>query len=221
VAGSKVLSTNSSGADGHRIPIADYLPTTQDQKPPNNAVPAPGERPYRARTTDTDSEEQAGRSLEETGGSRNQRRTLTGAGKRDPGRMVIWRGSPLFEDAVSECLDITSQSGPGCSPGSKGQRPEISQFPGLFRVGSNSVLSLDCSTRVCITTQTRQLSQRTVEDVVPIEPPDGNSLRPDLITRPGARKDRAGRPTSIYTTSGSCCWGPRPSSHRRTRNVGD
>jgi hypothetical protein len=33
--------------------------------------------------------------------------------------------------------------------------------------------------------------------------------------------DRTRTPTSLYTTSGSSCWGPRPSSHCQRENAGD
>jgi hypothetical protein len=151
-------------------------------------------RPYRVRTTKADSQERERRSLEETTSSGNQRGSSTRAGRYDPGRTAIWRGSPRFEHAVSECVDVTSQSGPGYSGR---QRSEISRLPGHFRNRSNSVERLDCSPPDGHTTQTRQLSRRTVEDAVRIQPPEGDSLRPDFATRPGGRNDRAERPTSF------------------------
>jgi hypothetical protein len=163
---SAVLPTNQRSADGLRAPTADYRPTAAGYGPPNEAVPAPAVRPHPARTTDTDSEDEAGRSPAEASGFGNQRRPATGTGRYDPGRTTIWRGSPRFEDAVSQCVDISSQSSPGGSPGSGRQRLEISRLPGLFRVGSNSVERLDCSTLDGHTTQARQLSRRTVKDAV-------------------------------------------------------
>jgi hypothetical protein len=143
---STVPPTNSRGTDGQRAPTADYRPAAADYRSRNEAVPAPAVRPHRAQTTDTDSEEQAGRSLEETTSCRNQRGPSTATGQYDLGHTAIWRGSPQFEDAVSECLDVSSRNCSGYSPGSRRQRPEISRLPGLFRVGSNSVEKLDCST---------------------------------------------------------------------------
>jgi hypothetical protein len=220
-AGGTVLPTNPRGADGLRAPTADYRPATADHRPANEIVPAPAVRSYRARTTNPDAEDRTGRSLEETTSSKNQQGFTTGTGRYDPGSTAIWRGSPRFEDAVSECVDISSQSGSGGSPGARRQRSEISRLPGLFRVGSNSVKGLDCSTPDGHTTQTRQLSRRTVEDAVRIQPPEGNSLRRDIATRPGGRNDRAGRPTSFDITPGSSFWGPRPSSHCRTEDAGN
>jgi hypothetical protein len=96
----------------------------------------------------------------------------------------------------------------------------MSQLPGLFRIRSNSVERLDCPTSDDDTTQARQLFRRTVEDAVRIQPPEWASLGPDLATRSGGLNDRAGRPTSFYTTPGSNFWGPRPSGHRGAKDEG-
>jgi hypothetical protein len=162
-----------------------------------------------------------GRSLEEASGPRNQRGPATGTGRYDPRRTTIWRVSQRSEDAVSECLDIGSQGGSSYSPGSRRQRSEISRFPRLFRVGLQSVERLDCLTPDGHTTQARQLSRRTVEDAVCIQPPEGNSLRPDFATRPRRRNDRAGGPTSFYITPGSSFRGSQPSSHHRMEDAGN
>ena len=215
-AGGTILPTDPRGTEGLRAPTTNNRPTTADHRPASKTVPTPAMRPYRAGTTNTDSTERTGRGLEETPASRNQRGSAIGTGRYDPGCTAIWRGSPRFEDAVSECVDISSQSGPSCSPGSGRQRPEISRLPGLFRVGSNSVEGLDCSTSNGHTTQARQLSRRTVENAVRIQSPEGSRLRTNLATRPGGRNDRVGRPTSFDTTPGSSFWGPGPNSHRRT-----
>jgi len=162
-----------------------------------------------------------GRSPEDINGPRNQRGTSTGTGRHDPRLTAIRRGSLRFEDAVSECLDLGSQSSPGRPLNSRGQRPEISRLPGIFRVGLNSVERLHCSSPDGYTTQARQLSRRTVKDAVCIQPLEGSSLKPDLATCPVGRNDRAGRHTSFYTTPGSSFWEPRPDSHRRTKDAGD
>jgi len=220
-AGSTVLPTNPRGTDGLQAPTADHQPTATNHGLAIKIVPASVVRSYRSGTTNSDPEERTGRSPAEASSPRNRRGLATGIGGHDPRRTAVWRGSPRFEDAVSECLDVGSQGGPGCPSSPGRQRPEISRLPGLFRVGSNSVERLDCSTQDGHTTQARQLSRRTVEDAVRIQPPEGKRLGPDLATRPGGRNDRAGRPTSFYTTAGSSFWGPRPSSHRRTENAGD
>jgi len=220
-AGSTILPTNPRSTDGLRAPTTDHQPTTAGYRPASKAVLAPTMRPYSTRAINADSEERTGRSLEVTSGPRNQRRDATRVGRDDPRCTTIWRGSPRFQDAVSQRPDSGGQSGSGCSLGSGRQRPEISRLPGLFRVGSNSVERLDCSTPNGHTTQTRQLSRRAVEDAVCIQSLEGNSLRLDSATRPGGRNDRGGRPNSFYTTPGSSFWGPRPSSHRPTENAGD
>jgi hypothetical protein len=56
------------------------------------------------------------------------------------------------------------------------------------------------------TAQAHPLCRRTVKDAVRIQPPEEGSLRSGLTTRPGGRHDRAGRPTSIYSTPGSSYW---------------
>jgi hypothetical protein len=155
---SAVLPTDPRGADGLRVPTTNYRPTAADYRPTNETVPAQAVRPNRARTTDAGTEQPAGRRLEENDSSRYQRGASARTGQYDPGRRTIWRGSPQCEDAVRECLDVSSQGGPGHSPGSRRQRLEISRLLRLFRVGSNSVERLDCSTPNGHTTQTRQLS---------------------------------------------------------------
>jgi len=218
-AGGTLLPTHPRGADGVRAPTTNYRSAAADHRPADKAIPAPAVRSYRAGTTNTDSDDRTGRSQGETRSRRNRRGATAGTGGDEPGRMAIWRGSPQFEDAVGEHLDVGSQGSPGCSPGPGRLRPEIPRLPGLFRVGSNSVERLDCSTPDGNTTQTRQLSRRTGKDAVCIQSPESSSLGPDFTTRPGGRNNRAGRPTSFYTTPGSSFWGPRVSSHRRTENA--
>jgi len=154
-----------------------------------------------------------GRSQTVTCSIRNKQGTLRRTGRYDPGCTAICRGSPLFEDAVGECLDVGRQSGPGCSLGPRRQLPEISRLPGLFRVRSNSVERLDCSTPDGHMTQARQLSRWTVEDAVCIQPPKGSRLKTDFATHPGGRNDRAGRPTSFLV--------PGPSSDSRMESAGN
>jgi len=212
--GGTVLTANPGGTDGVGAPTTNHRSTMADHRPKGKAVPAPAMRPYRVRAADTDSGERTERSPEETRGTRNERKPATRTGGHDPGHTAIWRGSPQFEDAVRECLDVGSQSGPSGPPGARGQRPEISRLPRLSRVGSDSVERLDCSTPDGHTTQTRQISRRTVHDAVCIQLPDGNSLWPDFATSLGGRNDRAGRSTSFDTTTGSSFWRPQPTSHR-------
>jgi len=220
-AGGAVLPANPGGTHDLQGSTANHRPTAADHGRTNEADPAPAVRPYRVRATDTDSDEWMGRGQKETCSTRDGRGPSTRTGGYDPGCTTIWRGSPQFEDAVSECLDIASQSGPSCSTCSERQRSDVSRLPRHFRVGSISVERLDCSTSNGNTTQTRHLSRRTVQDAVRIQLPEENSLRTDLATCPGGRNDRAGRPTSFYKTPGSSFWGPWPSSHHWTKNAGD
>jgi len=66
----------------------------------------PSVRSYRNRDLDTDSDSRARRRQEEARGTRNGRGTPTGTGGHDPACTAIWTGSPRFEDAVSECIDV-------------------------------------------------------------------------------------------------------------------
>jgi len=218
--GGTVLPANPGGADGLRSPTTNYRPAAADYRPSNKPVPAPAVRPYGAGSVDTDSDERTGRSQDETCSTSDGWWPLTRTGGHDARPTAIWRGSPQFQDAVSECRNVGNQDGPSCSPSSRGQRPEISRFPGLFRVGSNSVERLDCSTPDSHITGARQLSRQTVEDAVRIQPPEGSSLRLDFATRLGGRNDRVGWPTNFYTTRGSSFWGPWPSSHHQKENAG-
>jgi len=86
-------------------------------------------------------------------------------------------------------------------------------------MGSHSVERLDSSTPNGHMTQTRQLSQRAVEDAAWIQSPEGSGLRPDFAPSPGGLRDRAGRPASFYTTPGSRFWGRRPSCHHLMENA--
>jgi len=219
--GGTVLSANPGSTDGVRAPTTNHWSATADHRPTGEAISAPAMQPYRVRTTDLDSDGQEGQSQTETHSTRNGREASTRTSGYDPGLTAIWRGRPQFDDAVSKLHDVSSQSGSGCGPCSRESRQEISRLPGLFRVRSNSVGRLHCSTPDGYTTQTLQLSRQAVEDAVCIQPPQGNSLEPDLATRPGGQNDWAGRPTSIDTSPGSSFWGPRPSSYRQTKNAGD
>jgi len=122
---------------------------------------------------------------------------------------------------VSECPILSGSGSPDSPPAVQVLRTEVFRLTGLFSVRSNSVESLDCSTLHGHMTQVRQVSRRTIEDAVRIQPPEGSSLRPDLATRLGGRNDGARRPTRFYTTARSSFWGPRLSSNRRTENAGD
>jgi hypothetical protein len=109
-----------------RPPGTDSRVTEGNYKTQDPIIPPPPMRPHQDGESDTHSEEQMGRSQTEACRSRNRRGSLTGASGHDQRRTRIWRGSLRVEDAVSECLDISSQRGPGCSPGSGRQRTEIS-----------------------------------------------------------------------------------------------
>jgi len=142
--GGTVLTANPGGTDGVRAPTTNHRSTTTHHRPADDAIPAPAMRPYQVRTTDADCDGRKGPSPTKTYSTRDERGPLTGTGGYNPGHTAIWRGSPQFEVAVSECLDTGSQGGPSRSSGSGRQRSEISRLPGHFRVGSNSVEKLDC-----------------------------------------------------------------------------
>jgi len=190
--GGTALTAHPTGIDGLRSPTANYRSAMADHRPTDEAVPALAVWSYRDGATDTNSDNRTGRSQEETRSHRKRRSTTEKTCTDDPVRTAIWKASPQFKDIVSECLDVGSEGGPSCSPGSRRQRPEISWHSGHFRVRSNKVERLDCSTPDGNTTQAHNLSRRIVEDAVPIPPLEGNRLMADLATRPGGRNDSAG-----------------------------
>jgi len=83
-------------------------------------------------------------------------------------------------------------------------------------VRSNPVLRMNFSTPDGSTTQDCQHSQQPVQDAVHIPPHEDSGLRPDLGTRSGQWGERAGKPTSCYTTAGTSIFGPQPSSHGKS-----
>jgi len=153
--------------------------------------------------------------------SRNGRRRKEGVGRYDQGRPRSQRGESEFENAVSKCA-ILSRTGSATSPPpTRGQRTEVPRLPGLFRIGSHSVARLDCATSDGHPPYTQQVPRRTSQDEVRLQPPERARLEANLAARPGQWRNRAGRPASLYTTPGSSFWGPRPSSHRGTRDEGN
>jgi len=195
--------------------------TEADHGPAITTVPVSAVRPFDIRTTVEGIETRAGWSQVNSESGRNGQRALTGVGRYDVRRSTIRTGSPSCEDAVTQCSVLSSLGSPDSPPATGRPRTEDSWLPGLLRVTMNSVERLHCSTLDGYMTQALLLSWRTVEDQVCIQPPKGRSLWPDFATRPGGRNNRAGKPTSCYTTPGSSFWGPRPSCHRRTENAGD
>ena len=145
--------------------------------------------------------------------SGNRRRPTTTTGEYDTGCQTVGRRSPSLEDAVSECLIVAGPGSPCSQSATQRPRTEVSRLPRPFRYGLSSVERPDCSTPDGHTTQTRQFSRHTVEDVVCIQPPNGNRFGPDRATRPGGWGDRAGKLSSF--------WRPRLSSHRQTEEAGN
>jgi len=219
--GGTILTSHPRGTDGMRPPTINRRSTTTDYRPTGEAVPAPAVQLHPVGAADTVTDEQMGQSQEVTCSTRNGKRASTRIHGHDPRCTAIPRGSPQVEDAFSERLHIGSQGCSGCSPVPGRQRPEFSRLHRLCRVGSNSVERLDCSTPDGHTTKARHLSQQTVKDAVHIQLAERSCLRTHFATRSGERNDRAGRPTSFYTTPASSCWGLRLSSHRQTENAGD
>jgi hypothetical protein len=219
--GGTVLLAHLRRTDGVQPSTTNHQPAAADHRPTDAAVLASTEQSHGVGTTNTDSCERTGQCKEVTSRTRNGQGTSTRTGRYDLGHTAIWRCSPRFEDSVSKCIDVSSQSGPSCSPGSGLQRPEISRLPGLFRIRSNSVERLDRSTLDGNMTQARQLSRRTVAAAIHVQSPERKILRPDFPTRPEGWNDRARRPTTFYKTHGSSLWRPRLNSCRRTENARD
>jgi hypothetical protein len=146
IRGGAVFTTHPRRTDGVQPLRTDYQPAAADHGPTGQAVPAHSVQPHEDGTTDTYSAERMGRGQKETWGTRDRRGAPTRVGRCDPGSPAIRRGSPRFENAVSQCLDAGNQSGPGGSPSSGRQRSEISRLPRLFRIRSNPIEKLNCST---------------------------------------------------------------------------
>jgi len=218
---SAVYRTCGHGTEGVQSPGTDNPITETDHRPTDTTVPTSGVRPLNIRTTARQIEEGTGRRQVSPQNGWDGRRPTTGTGRYDTGWQTIARGSPSFEDAFSQCAIRSGSGSPDSPPATRGPKIDVSRLPGLFRIGSSAVEMLDRSTADGHTTEARQLSRQTVEDAVSIEPPEGDSLRPDCATRPGRRRYRAGGPHSFYTTAGSSLCGPRPSSHRGTENAGN
>jgi len=216
-----VYRARDDGAEGVWSPHTDNCITETDHRPAHAAVSTSRVRPLDVRPTTGNIEAAAGGSKEGSQDGRNGQRPTTGTGRHDTRRQTVGGGSRSFEDAVSQCALLSGPGSSNSSPATRRQRIVVSRLPGLFRIGSRSVEGLDSLTPHGHTTQTRQLSQRAVEDALRIQSLEGNSLRPDFATRQGWQRDWAGRPASFYTTPGISIWGPRPSSNRQTENAGD
>jgi hypothetical protein len=114
-----VLTAHPSGTDGVQLSTTDYRPAAADSGSTDDAVSAPTVRLYRVGAVNPASDGRTGLSQEETCGTRNGREPSTRTGGHDAGRTVIWRKSPQFEDADSECLNTGGQSGTCSSPSSR------------------------------------------------------------------------------------------------------
>jgi len=106
----------------------------------------------------------------------------------------------MIEDSVLQCSYIENLGCSCCSPGSRRNRPEISQLPRLRWVGSNHVEMLGYSTQVGNTTQAGQCSSRTVEDVIHMQPFERHSLTSNSMSSTGGRNNRTGKPINFYST---------------------
>jgi len=219
--GGTVYRTRGHGTEGVWQPGTVNRITESDYGPANTTVPASGLRSFDIRATAGDIEAGVGRSQEDPENGGNRPGPTTGTGRYDTRRQTIGRWSPTIDDTVSQRAILSGNGSPDSTPAIRRPTTEVCRLPGLLRIRSNSVERLDCSTPDGHTMQTCQFPRQTVEDAVRILPPEGSSFRPDFATRPGGQGDRAGRPTTLYTTPGSSFWGPRPSSHRRTENAGD
>jgi len=67
--GAVILTADPGSTDGVRAPTTDHWSTAADHRSANEAVPAPAVRLYQAWATDTNSDEQTGRSTNETCGT--------------------------------------------------------------------------------------------------------------------------------------------------------
>jgi len=217
--GGAVLATRPGDPTSVQSPRGDRRPAESNNHPPGTDPTPPARmRSYRLRDTIIDPPERTGGSPTNPPNSGDRRRSEEGIGRYDQRRPRSQRGRPEFEDAVSECAILSRTGSASSPPPTRRQRTEISRLPGLFRVGSNSVERLDCATPDGDPPYTQQVSRRAGENEVRLQPPERDRPETDTATRPRQWRDRAGKPTSFYTTPGSSFWGPRPSSHRGTEH---
>ena len=190
--GGTVYRTHGHGTEGVWSPGTDNRITDADYGPAITTLPASGLRSFNIRATAGDIEAGVGRLQEDPKNGGNGREPTTGPGPHDTRRHTMGRRSLSFEEAVSQRAILCGTGRPYSPPAIWRPRTEVSRLHRPFRIGSNSVERLDCSTTDGHTTQTRQFSRQTVNDAVRIQPPGGSSLRPDSATCPGRLGDRAG-----------------------------
>jgi len=218
---SAVYRTCRHGTEGMLSPATDNRIAYADHGPAFTTHPACGMRSVDIRTSVGDIETAAAGSQDDCQDGSDRWGPPTRAGWYDLGPLTVMRRSPSFKDACTVRRILSSTGIPDSPPATRGPRREVSRLAGLFRIRSESVDRQDCSTLDGHTTKAPQLSRRTVEAAVLIQPPEGSILSPDLATNTGWCNDRAGRPTSVLTTPGRRVWGPRLSSQRWSENVGD
>jgi len=220
--GGTVLATRTGDTTGVQPSRGDNRPAEPDNHPSGTDPTPPARmRSYQLRDTIGDPPERTRGIPTDPPDGGNRRGPEEGTGRYDQGCPGSQLGGQEFESTVSECV-ILSRTGSATSPPpTRGQRAEISRLPGLFRVGSNSVERLGCATPDGYLPYTQQVPRRAGENEVRLQPPERARPETGLATCPGQRRDRAGKPVSIYTTPAGSFWGPRPSGHRGTKYEGN
>lgn len=115
-----------------------------NQIPGSTIVHTPSLWRYRKWKHHTDSDRQAQRNQVMSNCSRDWLATCRSPVGGVLGCTTILRGSTRFQASVSQLCNVSSQYSSGWSAGWSRQRSDISILAGLYRVGLNSHVDLDC-----------------------------------------------------------------------------
>jgi len=127
--GGTVLTAHPRSPDGVQPCSIDHRPAAADYQSSDEAVTLPAMRQNQVRAANTDSDGRTGRGQKETCATRIKQGASTTTGGHDPAHTAIWRGSPWFEDRVSECSNVGSEGGSGGPVAPKVRRQRFPDSP--------------------------------------------------------------------------------------------
>jgi len=216
-----VYGTGSDRTDGMWSVRPHYHPAEGSYRHEDPVFPSSRLRPFSDGPTNATTSQNTCRGSEKTSHCGSLGGVTDWTRNDDPECMPIWWVPVWIEDAVSEYPDYGSQSGPGCSTGSGGKRPEIYQLHRLFMVAFSSVARLNRRTQIRLLTQVWQLSRQTVEDAVHLQSVAVHCLWIYSATRQGWWDYPTWRPTSSNISPGSSIWWHQKSGHCGMENQSD